>query len=847
MKRIRSTKVVATLRCVAALAAVTALAGCNPFGEASVADRAPEQWPLVERYCTDCHNGAELAGGIDFEKIGPDSVAQHAEKLEMAVRKLRSHAMPPPKEPRPDEERLMSFVSWLEDALDEAAASTRGYQAIVPHRLNRKEYANAIRDLLALEIDGSEFLPQDEEVEHFDNIASGLQVSPSFIEQYVGAARQIAVRAVGRPDARTGGQSYFAPPGRQQTHVSGLPLGTRGGFAVTHLFPSDGEYEVNIADMFSHIWGNDSEFENTVVVTLDGRLVYETTLGGEEDTRAYDQVQNGVFEKVNARLKDIRFSATAGPHEVGVTFRRRTFAESDDQLQAFVPGGGQDRVFRVQSFEISGPYNPTGLSATPSRDKIFVCHPSRGDDHAGRDARGRATQARAGMPEVEQRREQLPGAVAEDLCAERILSELATRAFRRPVAEEELADILAYYRDGVAVNGFEEGIRSGLTGILASPYFLYRIEMPPEGVAPGETYAVDDVTLASKLSFFLWNTIPDDELRELAISGELGNEKVLRQQVERMLKDPRAETLASNFVFHWLDLKRLEEVEPDTSIFPYASGRGDPRADYLTELELFAKSIFDEDRSIVDFLTAKHTYVNERVALLYGINSVKGDRFQRIELEDSTRWGLLGKGAILMAAAYPNRTSPVLRGAFILQYIVGAPPATPPPGVDAFPEAEIGTAKARTVREIIAKHRENPTCFACHGVMDPLGFALENFDAVGAWRDVDRYAGTPIDSAAELPDGTPVSGPDDLREALLRNPEQFVQTFTERFLTYALGRTVDYKDMPAVRKIVREAAKEDYRFSELVWQVVASEPFRMRVAAEPQAPEQPVVAQAAAQ
>jgi hypothetical protein len=479
-----------------------------------------------------------------------------------------------------------------------------------------------------------------------------------------------------------------------------------------------------------------------------------------------------------------------------------------------VPGGGQDRVFRVASFEVSGPYNPTGLSDTPSRDKIFTCHPQRGDD--------------------------------EQLCAERILGELATRAYRRPLAEEDLKDLLAYYRDGAAANGFEEGIRAGLTGILASPYFLYRIETPPANAAPGEVYAIDDVALASKLSFFLWNTIPDDELRNLAVRGELRNEKVLRQQVERMLKDPRAESLASNFVFHWLNLKRLEEVEPDTSIFPYASGRGDPRADYLTELELFAKSIFDEDRSIVDFMTAKHTYLNERVALLYGINSVKGDRFQRVELEDSKRWGLLGKGAILMAAAYPNRTSPVLRGSFILEYIVGAPPAKPPPGVVAFPEAEIGTAKARTVREIMANHRENPTCFACHGVMDPLGFALENFDAVGAWRDVDRYNGTKIDSAAELPDGTPVTGPDDLREALMRNPEQFVQTFTERFLTYALGRTVDYKDMPAVRKIVREAGKKDYRFSEIVWQVVASEPFRMRVVPEPPASATPVVAQAAA-
>jgi hypothetical protein len=540
--------------------------------------------------------------------------------------------------------------------------------------------------------------------------------------------------------------------------------------------------------------------------------VYETTLGGEEDQRLYDQVQNGAMEKINARLKNIRFAATAGPHKVGVTFRRRTFAESDDQFQQFVPGGGQDRVFRVQSFEVSGPYKPTGLSATPSRERIFVCHPSRGDD--------------------------------EQLCAERILSELATRAYRRPLAEEDLQVLLEFYREGVASNGFEEGIRSGVTGILASPHFLYRIEMPPANVAPGETYAVDDVALASKLSFFLWNTIPDDELRELAVRGQLGDENVLRQQVERMLKDPRAETLASNFVYHWLDLKRLEEVEPDTSIFPYASGRGDPREDYLTELELFSKSIFDEDRSVMDFMTAKHTYVNERVALLYGINSVKGDRFQRVELEDSTRWGLLGKGAILMAAAYPNRTSPVLRGAFILEYITGAPPATPPPNVEAFPEAEIGTAKARTVRDIIAQHRANPTCFACHGVMDPLGFALENFDAVGVWRDVDRYAGTVIDSAAELPDGTPVAGPDDLRAALIRNPEQFVQTFTERFLMYALGRTVDYRDMPAVRKIVREAAKKDYRFSELVWQVVASEPFRTRVAAEPPAP---VVARAAAE
>jgi len=444
---------------------------------------------------------------------------------------------------------------------------------------------------------------------------------------------------------------------------------------------------------------------------------------------------------------------------------------------------------------------------TPSRERIFSCSPQRGDD--------------------------------EQLCAEKILGELGRRAYRRPLTETDLADLLEYYREGRAVNGFEEGIRSGITGILASPYFLYRVEHVPEGVQPGQTYRVDDLTLASKLSFFLWNTIPDDELLDLAVRGELGKEKVLREQVTRMLKDPQAQTLASNFVFHWLDMRRLGEVEPDRAIFPYASGRGDPRGDYLKELELFAKSIFDEDRSVADFLTAKETYLNERVALLYGITDVKGDQFRRVELKNPARWGLLGKGAVLMAAAYPNRTSPVLRGSFILEYITGAPPARPPLNVPAFPEAEIGTAKARTVRDIMAKHRENPVCFACHGVMDPLGFALENFDAVGVWRDKDRYAGTVIDSKAELPDGTTVSGPNELREALARDPEQFVRTFTERFLTYALGRVVDYRDMPAVRKIVRDAKGQNYRFSALVWEIVTSEPFLMRQAPVPSAP--PVV------
>src|SRR5215831_13496579 len=785
----------------AALLAVLALAGCGKLGSQDPKAQAAQQWPLVNKYCSDCHNASDLAGGLDFAKIKPENFAQHAETLEKAVKKLRGHLMPPPKEPRPDEERLMSFVSWLENSLDAVAANQHGYPVIAPQRLNRKEYSNAVRDLLALDVDGAEFLPQDEEVRHFDNIASGLQVSPSFIEQYVIAARAIAVRAVGQPNARPGSKTYAAGAGNQLTHVKGLPLGTRGGVAVTHLFPSDGEYAINVADMFTAIWGNDSEFENKVVVTLDDKPIYETSLGGEEDMKLYDQVQDGAMEKINSRLKNIRFAATSGPHRVGVTFQRRTFAESDDQLQMFLPGGGQDRQFRLSSFEISGPYGAHGLSETPSRDQIFTCHPSKGDD--------------------------------QQICAEQIITRLATKAYRRPLAETDLADLLEYYRDGVAQGGFEEGIRSAITGILASPYFLYRVEQVPANVAPGQTYAIDDLTLASKLSFFFWNTIPDDELLEVATRGDLHKDDVLKREVTRMLKDPKAESLASNFVFHWLNMRRLGEVDPDRAIFPYASGRGDPRGDYMTELTLFSKSIFDDNRPVTDFMTAKYTYLNERLALLYGIKNVKGDRFQRVELADSTRWGLLGKGAILMAAAYPNRTSPVLRGSFILEYIQGVPPATPPPNVPTLNDKDIGTTKALTVRELMAKHRASPTCSSCHAVMDPLGFALENFDATGMWRDKDRFANVGIDSAGELPDGTKLTGPDDLRNALLRKPEQFVQTFVEGLLTYSMGRTEAYYDMPTVRRIVRETAAKDYKFSAIVQAVVKSDQFRMRRIPQP--------------
>jgi mono/diheme cytochrome c family protein len=753
----------------------------------------------IKQYCTGCHNDRTKIGGVSFEGLTADAIGQHADVFEKAVRKLRGRVMPPPNARQPDAAAVDSLVAWLEQSLDRAAAQAHVRDEVVLHRLNRKEYANAVRDLLAVDFDAAQVLPADDIAEGFDNIADALQVSPSFVEQYVLAARAVAVKALGRPDARPGGWTFRAGPGTQLTHVPGLPLGTRGGILGKVDLPADGEYVVDVADMATHIWGNGMEFENPLVVTLDNKIVYETVIGGEEDMKLYDQVQNGALDRVNARLKDIRFFATAGPHRIGVAFKRRTFAESDDQLQVFTPGGGQDRLYRVNSFQVRGPFNAKGLSPTPSRQRIFSCYPASG---AAADAQVR--------------------------CAREIIASLAKRAYRRSVTAEDVNELFHYYEDGAKDGGFDGGIRTAITGVLASPFFLYRAEHVPAGKRPGEIYPITSVELASKLSFFLWNSIPDDELLQLGIDGKLTDPATLERQVRRLLADSRSDTLASNFVQQWLDMRRLDEIVPDSAVFPYASGRSDPRDDFLTELTLFADSIFREDRSVVDLLRANHTFLNERIALHYGITDIKGDRFRRVELDQSARWGLLGKGAVLMAAAYPNRTSPVLRGAFILKHIQGVPPATPPPDVPTLDEKDLGTTKALTVREMIAKHRASPTCASCHAVMDPLGFALENFDATGMWRDRDRYAGVAIDASGVLPDGTSINGPDDLRQALLRRPGQFVQTFAEGLLTYATGRKLEAHDMPTVRRIVREAAATDYRFSTLVQGVVRSEQFRMR-------------------
>ena len=813
---------------IAVIGGLVALAGIFIGSRPSQAqDPAEPQLATVKTYCVTCHNDKAKTGGVSFEGVVSTgspaaSIAKDPELFEKAVRKLRGRVMPPPGAKQPDGKAVDSLVAWLEGSLDKLPNEARISDGQLLHRLNREEYENAVRDLLLVEVKGAELLPPDDTAQGFDNIASALQVSPSFVEQYVSAARNVALTALGRRDSRPQGWTFRAAPGNQLTHVPGLPLGTRGGILAKVDLPADGEYHINIADMANGLWGNQLEYENPVVVTVDNKVVYETVVGGEEDTKFFDQVMNGALDRVNARLKNIKFQATTGPHKIGVTFRRKSFAESDDQLQVFAPGGGQDRSYRVSSFQLLGPFDVKGLSSTPSRDRILTCNPEKD---------------KSKTPEA---------------CAKEIFSALAKRAYRRPVTNDDITELMQYYADGVKLaaggvasgqtalaaggvasgqatqGGFESGVRAGVTGILASPFFLYRGERVPTGLQPGEKYAITDLELASKLSFFLWNSIPDDELLDLAIKSKLSDPATLDKQVQRMLADRRSKTLASNFVFQWLEMTRLDAIVPDNDVFPYASGRLDPRQDFRTELTLFADSIFREDRSVVDLLRASHTYLNERLALQYGITDVKGDEFRRVELKDSARWGLLGKGAILMAAAYPNRTSPVLRGKFILTSIEGVPPANPPPNVPTLNDKDIGTTKALTVRQLMAQHRASPTCSACHSVMDPLGFALENFDATGMWRDKDRYAGTVIDSAGELPDGTKINGPDDLRKALLRRPEQFVQTFVENLLVYSMGRTREYYDMPTVRKIVRDTAAKDYKFSAIVQAVVKSEQFKMR-------------------
>ncbi len=786
----------------------TALALAAAAGATERASPAPEQqpqpvanhWGMLDKYCFDCHNATDWAGGVAFDTMQPESVPAEAELWEKAVRKLRGRMMPPPGKPQPDAQSLNAFVTSMESELDRAAAAHPEPGTVGLHRLNRREYANAIREILGLEIEAASLLPRDDESDGFDNVAEVLKISPSFLEQYLSAARQVSIQALGNPSARMQSKVYRGPPNASQyIHTEGLPLGTRGGMLVEHYFPADGEYEINISGLVGagYVWGVMDP--NTLIVTVDDVRVFKGHLGGDDDLEAVDLRQAEGVKEINDRFRNIRVNVKAGAHRIGVTFVQKTAAESNEVLHNFVPvagvgvhvNGNSDGP-RIQNLEIRGPLKTTGVSETASRKKLLVCRPAN--------------------------------ATEERPCAEQILSIIARKAFRRPVTSDDLAGALELYKQGHRQGGFETGIQKGLMAILASPKFLFRAHMLPEGVQTGQPFRLSDRDLASRLSFFLWSAPPDDDLLDIAAKGKLHQPAVLEAQVRRMLADLRARSLVNNFAFQWLNVQGLEQVDPDPDLFPEFSYDLIPA--FARELEMFIGSLFAADRSVVDLLTADHTFVNERLALHYGIKEVRGGKFRQVQLKETYRKGLLGKGAFLMATSYANRTTPVLRGAYILEKFLGTPPAAPPPDVEAFPETQEGGV-ALTVRERLESHRATPSCASCHGVIDPLGLALENFDAIGRWRDKDIDAGTSIDATGRMADGTPLRGVDDLRQALVDRKEQFVQTFTEHLMTFALGRGVKYHDMPTVRSIVRSAAGENYRLSAIVLGIVNSAAFQM--------------------
>ena len=760
-----------------------------------------QQWGMLEDYCMDCHNVEDWAGSLALDTFSPDTVAANTDIFETVVRKMRGRLMPPPGNNNPDESSIDAFTNQMEDYLDAvavAAGPTPGHIAI--HRLNRKEYANAVRDILNVEVEAETLLPPDSVSDGFDNVANVLQVSPAFMEQYMSAARAVSILAVGQAEPQAELANFQAPSlANQYRHVAGLPMGTRGGFSQSHYFPAAGEYvfDIEIASQEGSLqrsyptwWLED---EHTFILTIDGEEVYRTSLGGPEDAEAVDRLQTPAITAIQDRFANIRIPVEAGHHTIGATFVARTFAESDRIISHLSPGEGMDNIPVVVSFKALGPFDPTGVPDIPSRDKIFSCYPTNNDE--------------------------------ERNCAVDIMTQLARQAFRRPVNEGDLATLMAFYDQGQIRGGFETGVQQSIMALLASPKFLYRREPLPTDALPGEAYPVSDLELASRLSFFLWSSSPDDQLLTLAEEEQLSTPEILNQQVQRMLDDPRARSLTDNFAYQWLNVGGVDANSPDPRLFPEFDE--DLNEAFKQELTLFVDSILRSERPVLDLLDAQHTYLNERLARHYGIDAVRGSQFRRVELDDPRRWGLLGKAGLLMLTSYPNRTSPVLRGAYILETLIGAPPSAPPPGVETDLENMPGT-KATTVRSRLEEHREQPACNQCHGVIDPLGLALENFNAIGQWRDIDRYAQAPIDAQGQLASGQPVSGPRDLGIALLERPDQFVQTLTEKLMTYALGRNVEYFDMPTVRRIVEQSADNDYRFESIVLGIVASDAFRMK-------------------
>jgi len=755
------------------------------------------QQAVINKYCIVCHSAKLHTGGLSLQDADLNNVPAAAETWEKVIRKLRTGSMPPQGMPRPDAATAGGLASFLEISLDRAAAAKPNPGHANMHRLNRAEYANAIHDLLGLDVDTTALLPPDDESSGFDNIADVLRMSPSLMERYLSASWNISREAVGNMSIEPSTATYRVRPDlSQDQHIEGLPLGTRGGILVKHYAPLDAEYVIKL-----RLWRNTfdlmrgMEDPHQIEISVDGRQVRLVTAGGHDQFLKMT-ANPGTFGAELDKQLTVRLPLKAGPHIITASTILRSHAEKDDLIKPFLRTtiDGLDIMGdpSVDRLTVEGPLNPTGPGQTPSRAKVFTCTPRNQKD-------------------------ELP-------CARRIMAALVRRAYRRPVKDGDLETPLSFYqRRRNAGGSFDAGIEAALQFILTSPEFLFRFEPDPADVPVDAAYRLGDVALASRLAFFLWSSPPDDELIDLAAQGKLHEHAVLEQQVKRMLADDRADALVDNFAEQWLFLRNLKNSSPDPQIFPDFDDN--LRQAMRQETKLFFQSIVREDRNVLDLLNADYTFVNERLARHYGIPNVYGSQFRRVALTDPERRGLLGQGSILTVTSYPNRTSPVQRGKWILTNLLGIPPTPPPPNVPALKEN--GDGKPLSLRERMEQHRADPVCAGCHKVMDPIGFALENFNAIGQWRTMDD--GSPIDPSGTLYNGTKVDGPVALREMLSSHPDVFVGVMTEKLLTYALGRGVQYYDMPAVRKIVSDAGAHDFRFSSLVLGTVESVPFDMKI------------------
>jgi mono/diheme cytochrome c family protein len=752
---------------------------------------------MLSTYCFTCHSDRAKMGGLSLESLNLQTPTENAQIWEKALRKLRGRLMPPPGNPQPPQKDIDSFAAWMEASLDANIKSPKA--AFVPiHRMNRTEYAASVKALVGVDVNEKDVLPQDIQVGGFDNNAAALGISPAFLEQYVTAARQIAKLAVGNP-LRLASVTYNVAA-TQQSELP-LPPGTRGGMRFKHRFPADGEYRISVLGLGLGLYTGVLENESTLVLMIDGKVVFRKPIGGFEDQSLVDKKQAAGRDEIMSRFAKIPVQVGAGEHELIVAFVDRSHAESDENVGAGFRGigdlgfgAGTGRMTSLgNGVEVVGPYNPTGVTRTPSRDLIFVCDSKT---------------------------------TSESACARKIAENLARRAFRRPVTADDVNRLMPFYDFGRENNGsFDLGIEQVVMAVLASPEFLYR------SIHSATTeVSLTDLELASRLSFFLWNTGPDDQLLTLAAAGGLTKPGVLDKQVARMLADPRASSLVTSFAVKWLNIADLDAVKPDPTLFREFD---EPlRRDFSSEARQFLSSILLEDRSVVDLLNADYTFLDERLARHYGISGVYGSQFRKVMLTGNERRGLLGKGAVLLRTSYGDRTSPVLRGAWVLDKLMGTPPSPPPPNTATDLSVKTGE-KPTTIRARLEQHRQQKVCMQCHGVIDPSGLPLENFDAIGRWRTTDRQAeNAAIDARSVLPNGVAINGPGDLAAQLASRPSVFAEALTEKLMTYALNRDLEYFDMPQVRAVVRAAAKDNYRFSAIVRGIVSTDAFRKQGAAK---------------